>query len=109
MYKAWRWFLAVVAGMMLTLGGLFWDAMIHAHEAGHMAEESLLNLSNPGHALFGLGLVLTALIALAGFTASWLQERGVGLRWQRVSVPAVFWLVVGTAGALTLAAMARTG
>lgn len=109
MAKAWRWFLAIVGGVGVTLGGLFWDAWIHSHEAEHMAEESLLNLSNPGHVVFGVGLVLTALIALAGFTLSWTQDRPPRRGWQTMSIPAALWLGIGLAGAFTLIALARTG
>ena len=103
------WFLAILVGLMLTLGGLFWDALIHSQEAGHIAEESLLSLSNPGHVVFGLGLALTALMVLAGFTVGWLRERRPALGWQSLGVPAVLWLMVGMAGAVTLAALAQTG
>ena len=99
----WRWFLVVIAGLMLTVGGLYWDALIHSQSHDHLAEESLLTLANPGHVVFGLGLVLTTLITLAGFTISWLGER------QRLIVPVMLYLVVGLAGAVTLIALARTG
>jgi hypothetical protein len=109
MIKAWRWFLAVIVGLSVTLGGLFWDAVIHSQEHGHLVEESLLDPSNPGHVVFGLGLALTACIALAGFTASWLREQSSTTAWRKISAAVVPWIVVGVAGALTLLALARTG
>ncbi len=109
MIKPWRWFLAVIAGISVTLGGLFWDAVIHSQEHGHMVEESLLNVSNPGHLVFGLGLALTACIALAGFTASWLKERSSATAWTKLSTPLVLWIGVALTAALTLIALAQTG
>ncbi len=109
MSGARTWFLAIVVGLIVTLGGLLWDAIIHSGEHRHPAEESLLDPTNPGHVVFGLGLVLMALITLAGFTVTWLRERRGEVRWYRMSVPAVLWLGVGLAGAVTLAALARTG
>ncbi len=109
MAKVWRWFLAILGSIVIMLSGLIWDALIHSQELRHLAEESLLDLSNPGHVVFGLGLVLTALIALVGFTASWLEARRWKIGWQKLSVPAVLWLIVGLVAAFTLAALARTG
>ena len=109
MTRTWIWFLAVVGGLMLILDGLLWDAVIHSREHGHVAEGSLFNLSNPGHVVFGLGLVLTALIALAGLTVSWLKAQRRGAGWQRLYIPAALWLVVGLAGAITASALAGTG
>ncbi len=109
MIKSWRWFLAVIAGIAVTLGGLFWDAVIHSQEHGHMVEESLLNVSNPGHVVFGLGLALTASVALTGFTASWLKERPSKAVWRKLATPMVLWAGVGATAALTLVALAHTG
>lgn len=109
MSRIWRWFLAIVIGLVFTLGGLFWDAVIHTQEHEHIAAESLLNLRNPGHAVFGLGLVLTTVVVLTGFTVSWLAERRGDVGWQLVSVPAILWLLVGLMGVITLASMAQTG
>ena len=109
MIKSWRWFLAVIMGISVALGGLFWDAVIHSQEHGHMVEESLLNVSNPGHVIFGLGLALTACIALAGFTASWLRERSSATAWRTIATPVVLWIGVALTAALTLVALAHTG
>ncbi len=107
MNRPWKWFLMVIYSVMVTLSGLFWDALIHSQEHVHV-NESLLTWSNPGHVLFGLGLILTSLTALAGFTASWLSERPTG-NLQRVTAPALAWVVIGLAGAITLVALSRTG
>ncbi len=81
MTETWRWFLAVVGALMLAFGGLFWDAVIHGGQQHHVAEESLVNLSNPGHVVFGVGLGLTALFTLAGLTVSWSGAGTPDNRW----------------------------
>ncbi len=107
MNRPWKWFLMVIYSVAVMLAGLFWDALIHSQGHVHV-DEPLLTLSNPGHVLFGLGLILTALTALAGFTASWLSEHPAG-NLQRVTVPALAWIVIGLAGAITLVALSQTG
>jgi len=107
MNRPWKWFLAVLFSVMATLGGLFWDALIHSQAHGHV-EESLLNFSNPGHMLFGLGLVLTALTAWAGFADSWLSEHPTSILRRRAAIPVLLWAVIGLAGAITLVALSRT-
>ena len=74
-----------------------------------MVEETLLNVSNPGQAVFGLGLALTAGFALAGYTDSWQEERSAAAVRSKVSAPIVVWIVVALSAALTLAALAHTG
>ncbi len=107
MTNAWKWFLSIIASLALTLGGLFWDALIHSQEHGHTVEESLFNLSNPGHVLFGAGLMLTTWIALAGFTLSWFDAQRHAPRWRTWSIPIVAWLMAGLLGAITLIALAQ--
>ena len=109
MSRTQRWFLAILGGLMLTLGGLAWDALIHSQAQGHALDEPLLNLANPGHVVFGVGLVLTVIMTLLGFTASWLEgRRGRGV-WKMLSVPAVLWLMMGLAGMITLAVLSELG
>src|SRR5512136_1723569 len=98
MKRTQRWFLATLGSMMLTLGGLAWDALIHSQAQGHALDESLLNLSNPGHIIFGAGLVLTVIITLLGFTAIWLEGQRGRKVWKMLSVPVVLWLMMGLAG-----------
>ena len=104
-----RWFLAILSGLLVTLGGLAWDALIHSQAPGHALDESLLNLTNPGHVVFGAGLVLTVIMTLLGFTASWLDERRGHKVWQMLSAPVVLWLTLGLAGMITLAVLAELG
>ena len=107
MINIWKWFLSIVAGLALTLSGLLLDAIIHSQEHGHVIEESLFNLTNPGHVIFGLGLVLTTWIALAGFTLSWFDAQGHAPRWRAWSIPIAAWLMAGLLGAITLMTMAQ--
>ena len=100
MRKALGWFLADAIGVSVMLGGLLWDVSVHAASTLH-SDEVLLDLSNPlgnpPHALIALGLILTVLATLGGFTAGWLEERGWKLRWQSVVVPLVMWAAMGAA------------
>ena len=107
MINMWKWFLSIVAGIALTLGGLCWDVLIHNQEHGQAVEESLFNLTNPGHLLFGIGLILTTWIALAGFTLSWFDAQDRVSRWRAWSIPLVAWFVTGMLGVVTLMVMAR--
>src|SRR5512141_1705832 len=109
MNKSQKWCLAILGSLLLALGGLFWDAMIHSQEHAHMIEEPLFNLTNPGHVIFGLGFVLAVLITLVGFTVGWLQGRRWSGRWQMLSIPATLWIAMGLAGVITLVALARLG
>ncbi len=109
MSRAQRWFLAILGTLLVMLGGLAWDALIHSHAPGHALDESLLNLANPGHVVFGAGLVLTVIMALLGFTSSWLEGQRGHKAWKMLSVPVVLWLVLGLAGMFTLAILAKPG
>ncbi len=109
MKRASYWFVAITGGIIVMLGGLFWDAVIHSQEDAHAAHESLADLSNPGHLVFAMGLVLTAVVTLAGLTVSWLHEGPPNRRWHVTSLPASLWAVVGLAGVATLMALKSTG
>ncbi len=101
MRKALGWFLAVATGVSIMLGGLLWDVQVHAASTIH-SDEALLDLTNPlgnpPHALIALGLILTVLATLGGFTASWIEEHGWKPRWQAVTVPLALWAAMGAAG-----------
>ncbi len=110
MRKALGWFLAQAIGVSIMLGGLLWDVQVHAASTIH-SDEVLLDLSNPlgnpPHALIALGLVLTVLVTLGGFTAAWLEERGWKLRWQTLAVPLALWAAMGAAGLAMVVVLAR--
>lgn len=101
MRKALGWFLAEAIGVSIMLGGLMWDVQVHAASTLH-SDEVLLNLSNPlgnpPHALIALGLVVTVLATLGGFTAAWFEERGWKLKWQSAAVLLALWAAMGAAG-----------
>ncbi len=111
MRKALGWFLADAIGVSIMLGGLLWDVRVHAASTIH-SDEVLLDLSNPlgnpPHALIALGLILTVLITLGGFTASWLAERGWKLRWQTMIVPLALWSAMGAAGLAMVVILSTT-
>ena len=101
MRKALGWFLAQTIGVSIMLGGLLWDVQVHASSHIH-ADEVLLDLGNPlgnlPHALIALGLVVTVLVTLGGFTAAWFEEHGWKLKLQTVAVPLALWAAMGVAG-----------
>lgn len=65
------WFGIAIAGMIVVFGGLAVDGYQHNNGAG---EESLISLTNPGHLIAGIGLLITSLAALAGLSVSVLKN-----------------------------------
>jgi hypothetical protein len=68
--EAMTWFALAVAGMVVVFIGLAIDAWRHNNGAG---EESLLSLGNPGHLVAAIGLGMTSLAVLAGFSVTALK------------------------------------
>ncbi len=64
-----------LSGVLLLLGGLAWDAVLHAADPTLAAREGLLSAGNPGHVLLGLGLV-AVVIGLLGAAATALAMTG---------------------------------
>jgi hypothetical protein len=88
------------AGLVLVLGGLAWDAAMHAADP-HLAEqEGIFTLSNPSHALFATGLALAA-AGIVGAILTAARARPAGSRLRRRGVRAA---IAGGAAVLILAA-----
>lgn len=59
-------FLSMAAvGLVMTVGGLGWDAAMHSANPDLASHEGIFTLANPAHALFLAGLVVTV-IGIAG-------------------------------------------
>ncbi len=112
MTQSQKWYLLILAGLGVMLGGLAWDAWIHATEHSHLVVEALFDpgnpFENPAHILIAIGLVWTIIAALAGFTSSWLEGKNWRVRWKSLTVPAALWLGMGAAGVVALAVLAQT-
>lgn len=107
-----KWYLLILSGLLITLGGLGWDGYIHAHEHAHLVVEELFDpgnpFENPAHAAIGLGLVWTTIAVLAGFTGNWLETRNWHIERKLLWLPAALWLATGAFGVLALVTLAQT-
>lgn len=65
-------------GVGLTLGGICWDAYLHAIDPSRVLHEGVVALGNPGHLLIGIGIGVTTLaqaaLACARLSRPW--QRG---------------------------------
>lgn len=106
------WSLLILSGLAVMLGGLVWDAVIHATEHSHMVVEALFDpgnpFENPAHLAIGIGLAWTTFTALGAFTASWLEGKDWRAHWRSLSFPLAVWLVMGAAGIVALIVLAQT-
>ncbi len=111
MTKNQQWYLVILGGVFMILGGLGWDAVIHSQEHSHLVVEALFNPSNPfenpAHIAIGIGLVWTTIATLAGFTADWLEARNWHSQWKTLILPVALWLVMGVAGTVALVTLAE--
>jgi hypothetical protein len=69
--EAATWFALAIAGMLVVFAGLIVDGYQHNNGAG---EESLISLTNPGHLIAGVGLLVTSVAALLGLSVSMLKN-----------------------------------
>lgn len=110
--KAQKWYLTILTGLGVMLGGLVWDAVIHSTEHAHLIVDALFNpgdpFENPAHVVVAIGLVWTTIVTLAAFTTSWLEGKNWRVRWQTLSVPIALWLMMGTAGTVAVVVLAQT-
>jgi hypothetical protein len=84
---------ASLLGVGLTLGGICWDAYLHANDPSRVFHEGLVAPANPGHLLIAAGIGLSTL-AQAAMVHARLQHA-----WQRAA------FALGTAGAVLLVAL----
>lgn len=100
-------FLAVaLAGVVLAVAGLAWDAVEHSHDHELATHEGVFTLSNPAHLAFVVGLGLTA-IGVIGAVVTLLAESGPARRAPRWAVPALAagaGLAFGVGGAAAMTA-----
>jgi hypothetical protein len=71
-----RMVLVGAGGLVLLVGGLVWDAVLHARDPGLAASEGVFALSNPGHLLAGIGIALVAVGLTAALAILVLEARG---------------------------------
>ncbi len=109
MSRSWVRSLPSLTGVTVMLAGLLWDARLHALSADAHHEVSLLDLSNPGHIVFGLGLILTASAVLADFGLAWVAAFPRATPSRRLLVPAVVASCLAVIGLAVVATMARVG
>jgi hypothetical protein len=90
------WFGAAIAGMIVVFSGLAVDGYQHNNGAG---EEALISLTNPGHLISGIGLLITSLASLVGLSVSLLKNIATPERAIRRFVPlTAAWVIVAAFG-----------
>jgi hypothetical protein len=101
------WFGIAIIGMVVVFIGLGVDAWRHNNGA---EEETLLSLGNPGHLIAGIGLVLTSLATLAGFSVSALHGVDSAQQAIRRFVPVTAaWAIVAAVGISSITYIGATG
>jgi hypothetical protein len=98
-----------LAGVIVLLAGLGWDAALHKLDPELASHEGIFALSNPGHLLLGAGIAIVVagvLMHLSGRFA--LSPNRNALRVIAYSLPAVAIMALG-AGSFALAATSESG
>jgi hypothetical protein len=91
-----------MAGVVLLLVGLAWDAVLHSLDPTLAEREGIFTLSNPGHLLFATGIAVIVLGALM-----YLAARGIETQGKFVFIAAAVGLV--TLASTSMAIAAGTG
>lgn len=110
--RAWlsepaAWFGAAIAGMIIVFVGLAIDAWRHNNGA---SEESLLSLSNPGHLVAGVGIMITSAALLAGLSVSMLRGATTAQATVRRFVPiTAAWVAVVAIGVGSITYIGASG
>lgn len=107
-----KWSSLILVGVLIMLGGLAWDAVIHTQEHAHLVVEALFNptnpFENPAHLAIAVGLLWTTLITLAAFTQSWLEGKPWRLHRQILALPLALWLFTGALSFVAFITLAKT-
>lgn len=93
---------AAVLGIASLLAGLGVDAWLHAEDPTLAEREGIFTLSNPGHALLALGVLLACAGVLSALHAAWGMARPSG--W--LGRPYARWTFVCASAVASLAAVA---
>jgi hypothetical protein len=70
---------AALAGVVMLLAGLAWDAGLHASDPGLAGREGVFTLSNPAHALVAFGLAWVAIGAVGAAAVVFRARRVVAV------------------------------
>lgn len=98
-----------LSGVVALLVGLGWDALLHRLDPGLAEREGVFTLTNPGHALFALGVVLCATGGALLLIDRLALRPGLTLRLRLAAVAPVVALVALSGASLAVAATSPGG
>lgn len=94
--RSLRVFLATgLIGTTSLLAGVAWDAHLHRGDPGLAASEGVLTLTNPGHLLSAIGVVLVVIGVTGASWVLWLRDRSPTARLAATLALAVAFVAVG--------------